>query len=342
MPPRYDPFANGGRGGYVADPLDEARATLGRADAFSRSIGSDLDTGSSLDIPEPASTPQRGGLRRLTEAIATPSIPLGVGALATGLTGIGAPLAAPLAGLSALSAAPDVLRRLISPEEDESRGGAALEAGLYVLPAAGPALRGLRSASTTAKSVMPTLDDVVRGADMYADAGSRSGGLAARSGEKATAALPESWRPFSTPEAMAATKAPKSAISVADETLMGDDGVAALANEGSDTLGYSSPGMWDQADAMFEQAQRAVPFDDMARYSGIRNNPKAKQALLDASRDARGLPRLGRGVGMLDDAVPMGDEVDLSLETRGGLTEAARRAQDLARRFRSNRPSTEF
>ena len=41
MPPRYDPYANGGKGGYVADPLDEAKAALGRADRLSAETGLD-------------------------------------------------------------------------------------------------------------------------------------------------------------------------------------------------------------------------------------------------------------------------------------------------------------
>lgn len=339
---RYDPFANNNRGGYVEDPLDAAKAALARADALSAETGLDRPR-----VPKPAPR-SKGTLRGITEAMAAPAVPLGALSLASLATGPGAALSIPLGAAGAMFAAPDILRRFVAPEEDEGRIGAGIEGGLSMLPVAGPVLRGIRSFGHGARAVSkagPSLDDVVRGADMYADAGSRAGGLAARTGEDIATAMPESFKPFATPEALAARKF--SRVNAPDDNPMGytgtfDDGVASLADDAADTVGYSTPGFWEQADRMFEQAKRALPFVEDPSYARIRSNPRAQQALLDAMRDAKGLPRLARGEGILNTPAQIGDDVDLSLATRGGPSEAARRAQDLARRFRSNRPSTEF
>lgn len=136
----------------IDELLRQAYSTLGRASRLSEETGAPGI--STLDERAQALQPvgRRGSLRGLTEAIATPAPWLGGAAL--GATVVpGAQPAAPILGaLSTLSAAPDVLRRIISPEEDESRGLAAAEGGLYALGAK-PLLRGAKTAARYFKPV---------------------------------------------------------------------------------------------------------------------------------------------------------------------------------------------
>jgi hypothetical protein len=105
---------------------------------------------------------------------------------------------------------------------------------------------------------------------------------------------------------------------------------------------FVAKGFWDRAESMGQAANKADWAEDPL-YAAIRNNPQSQQALrragLDATRpDVNSTYRQWAS----EPAEEVFDEIDLSEDTRGGLTYAAKKAQDLARRFRSNRPSTEF
>lgn len=224
-------------------------------------------------------------------------------------------MALPLGLASGLMAAPDMIRRLVSPDEDEGRMGAALEAGLYALPAAKPALRGLRGLSKAA----PMADNALAASDDV---------------------LPESWKAFVSETPLSKARPKPSAGS-----LMDDGGVASLADNAEDTLGYSTPGLWQQADNMFESTRRQHPgiadaFDQMSKDSDEGLRTVRGMYSPEAMRRYPSTPRVRTPEPVADDVF---DEVDLSLETRGGPTYDARRAQELARAWRTNRPlSTEF
>lgn len=333
MPRRYDPFANNNQGGYVDDPLDEARATLARADEFSRSVGADERTGESFDPVEAA--PQSGprGIRRLTEALSMAGAPLGLAGAGASLTGAGASIGVPFMALSGLMAAPDIARRFIAPDEDESRGGAALEAGLYGVGSG--ALGRLKTALRGAKAIDP-LEDIVRGADMYSDVASRAGGLPATTAARATRGaapageLPQSWKQF----ASGSNTGPNRDI----PRILTDEGLYQSAAQAGKGEGYlSSPGMWDRAARMGDETRRKHPglgeaWDAMSRESemGLRNVPGASPVRGPYSPYPQRKPSLS-----WDELA--GEEVDLS-SLAGGRTEAARRAQEIARAWKTNRP----
>lgn len=111
--------------------LAEAYESLGRADELgqqtgSRSLASLPGRAADLSVDR-----QRPSLRALTESIATPAPYLAGASLLPGVQPAGA--------AAALLSAPDIVRRLIAPEEDESRLGGAVEGALY---GAAPFLRG--------------------------------------------------------------------------------------------------------------------------------------------------------------------------------------------------------
>ena len=138
MPRRYDPFANEGRGGYVADPLDEAKAALARSQKFLREV-----------VPSPVKTPRpQSKARQFTDLLTEGAAPVGVAGLVPG------PQSGPLLALSALMAAPGAVRKVIAPEEDESRLGGATETALTAIPALFAA-RGLKSLAPVLKRFGP-------------------------------------------------------------------------------------------------------------------------------------------------------------------------------------------
>lgn len=194
---------NWGQESTSFDPVAEARAYL------DRETGPQQET---VDVVEPTLARQRGGLRGFTEMLASPAPALGTAALGSTLTGIGAPAAPFLGAASMLSAAPNVLRQALMPEEDESRAGALGEGALYAAAPAlgkfGPSIgrgiksavgsmRGLGNAAKPAgwvgKSVASPYGGVGRNVSNFDEA--------AVAADDATTGLPESWKQFATGDA---------------------------------------------------------------------------------------------------------------------------------------------
>ena len=233
-------------------------------------------------------------------------MPLGVASAATGLTGIGAPLSLPLGAAGALFAAPDLLRRLTMPEEDESRGWAVAEGGLQALPVAGSALRGLRSlgqGAATAKNVMPTLDDVVRGADMFNDVAPRSGGMPARA-------------------VRSRTDIPRH---------MNEDGLFQANNA---TEPYTAPGFANRAASMGDATRRQNPglgeaWDEMSDEA--EKGWRTVRGMYSPEAMAAHPLKARAGAAVADDFVDLTDELDALPTDR---TDMIRRIQERARAFR--------
>ena len=144
------------QGPSIDERLAMARGTLARADELEASIPVD-------EIDEdPTELPSFG--RFMTGGLSKMSIAPGLAALAP------TPASPALATLSALMAAPDVVRRLIAPEEDESRTGAVIEGGLQAFPI-GQGIRQARKLSQASKAYEAAAP--VRGAVEYA--GERAG-----------------------------------------------------------------------------------------------------------------------------------------------------------------------
>lgn len=145
-----------------ARSLGEARYTLEKGRQLSESA-----------IPEPApAAPTRSGARQFTDYLEELSLPMGIaGAVPT-------PASAPLLALSALMAAPGGVRKLVSPEEDESRLGGAVQTGLSALPGVAAArgagsLRGLQRAAGLSKPAGPA-GEVLAGPSMFDDVMARA------------------------------------------------------------------------------------------------------------------------------------------------------------------------
>lgn len=158
----YDPSATYGPEQSADDILAEAKATY----SSPRSAALSNMARGLTDMPERAAALSQDRVRmptprQITETIATPAPYLGGAALATGMTGIGAGATPVLGGAAGMFAAPDVLRRMIMPEEDESRGMAAAEGGLYATGLA-PVRAGLRSLFKPIGQALSKVDDAGR------------------------------------------------------------------------------------------------------------------------------------------------------------------------------------
>lgn len=150
--PQPAPYVDEGPQQTTDDLLNDARSALMRANLFEAIQGGPeamqgvANLGDNMDaLVESNARRNKPTLRSLTEFIRKPVAPLGAAALATGVTGIGAPATPFLAGAADLFAAPDVVRRLVAPDPDESRGWAAGE-GLLMGLGARSAIKGLRGA----------------------------------------------------------------------------------------------------------------------------------------------------------------------------------------------------
>lgn len=109
--------------------LGEARYTLGKGRRLLQDVTPE---------PEPVA-PAHSGMRQFTDYLEEASVPFGlVGAVPS-------PASAPLLALSSLMAAPGGIRKLVSPEEDESRVGGAVQTGLSALPGVAAIRRGAGS-----------------------------------------------------------------------------------------------------------------------------------------------------------------------------------------------------
>lgn len=137
--------------------LAEAQRTLADLDAVPSSAGLDAN-----DLQARAAAlsdrQHRPSLRSLTEFVAKPSTPLLVGGM----------VAPPLAALGTATAAPDILRRLIAPDPDESRTGAAVEGAVFAgAPFAGRALSavgaGLKGGVRAGKRAAAGVDEFMTG-----------------------------------------------------------------------------------------------------------------------------------------------------------------------------------
>ena len=111
----------------IDELLAGAKGALGRSDEFLTSVGARTPQ----PAPRKAPTPLRGFTDLLDDA-----------SMASGVAGIvPSPASGPLLALSSLLALPGGARKLISPEEDESRVGGAFQTGLAALPGWGAARR---------------------------------------------------------------------------------------------------------------------------------------------------------------------------------------------------------
>ena len=120
----YDEFRAGN------DPLAEAQRSLTRANQLATETGSADIAAIPVDLNKivQAHRQERPSLRALTEGIATPAPWLLGAAIPASLTGVGG---AALGVAGTALAAPDILRRAIYPESDESRLGAIAEGATY-------------------------------------------------------------------------------------------------------------------------------------------------------------------------------------------------------------------
>ena len=153
--------------------LAEARGSLGRADT----LGRENDTRSLLSIPGRLASlslrDQRPSLlRQGTDVLDTAAGVTGLAALPTALVPGAQPLAAGLATLGGALGLPGAARRMIAPDEDESRLGGAAQAALTSLgfgpvrSAIGRSARSLfglkgAAAPTTALARRPPLGEIV-------------------------------------------------------------------------------------------------------------------------------------------------------------------------------------
>lgn len=163
------------------DLLASAHGTLDSANQ----LGAATHSADIASIPErmdslASTVGSRPSLRQLTSSLSAAGLPLMLGSFATGPA---APVA--LTGGS-LMTAPDIMRRLISPDADESRLGAVVEGGLTALPG----VLGLRSmakaeaAAQAAEAASPAagVRNTVETARDYLTKGATRGQAAQRAG----------------------------------------------------------------------------------------------------------------------------------------------------------------
>jgi hypothetical protein len=148
------------------DPLGEAKASLGRAQDLADETDSEGLAG--LEGRAAALTPpvdHRGRIRQITEPLAK----MGGAAVLASLPGMTVPpVGTALATGGTLAEIPDLIRRTVAPEADESMPGA-LEYGGTALGAI-PALGALRGGMRAATGAAAAGSDVLRGDEAVLDA----------------------------------------------------------------------------------------------------------------------------------------------------------------------------